>query len=213
MKNLIIKEFRLAVHPTMWLFLLFSFMLLIPSYPYYVGFLYGCLAIFFTFQNGRESRDIFYTALLPIRKRDAVTARFASVMLFELAQILVSVPIALLSRRINPAGNAAGIEANVAFYGLVFLMFGGYHLAFFPAFYRDAHSLTRSMLGGFSFVILYILVAESLAQYIPGPISDYLDRGSAAAQLPVLIAGILLWLGASAWAWSISCRRFERVDL
>ena len=34
MLNLLRKELRLAVHPTSWLFLGLSLMLLIPSYPY-----------------------------------------------------------------------------------------------------------------------------------------------------------------------------------
>lgn len=38
MKNLVYKEFRLAAHPTNYIFLSFAFMLLIPNYPYLVSF-------------------------------------------------------------------------------------------------------------------------------------------------------------------------------
>ena len=36
MKKLLIKDFRLAMHPTVFLFWLLSSMLIIPNYPYYV---------------------------------------------------------------------------------------------------------------------------------------------------------------------------------
>ncbi len=218
MKNLLYKELKLAVHPTLYLFLLLSAMLLIPQYPYYVVFLYTCLAIFFTFLTGRESRDVFYTTLLPVRKRDVVRARTFSVALFELAQGLLAIPFAVLSVRINPLpdGNGAGIEANAAFFGLAFLMMGGFNLIFLPGFYRTGDRITRPLLGGGVFLFVYIFVAEALAQYIPSPVSDYLDSSDPAMfvpQLPVLLGGLALWAGLTALACRLSERRFERVDL
>ena len=38
MKNLLYKEFRLAIHPTVYIFFLLTALLLVPSYPYYVSF-------------------------------------------------------------------------------------------------------------------------------------------------------------------------------
>ena len=60
MKQLLYKEWRLAMHPTALLFLGLSLMLLIPNYPYYVTFFYTTLGIFFICVNGRENRDITY---------------------------------------------------------------------------------------------------------------------------------------------------------
>ena len=62
MLNLLRKELRLAVHPTSWIFLGLSLMLLIPSYPYYVAFFYTGLGIFFTCLSARENQDISYIA-------------------------------------------------------------------------------------------------------------------------------------------------------
>ncbi|MDD4596245.1 MAG: hypothetical protein PHQ30_06030, partial [Candidatus Izemoplasmatales bacterium] len=70
MKNLLYKEFKLATHPTTYLFLSLGLMLLIPSYPGYVSFFYVSLSIFFIFLSGRENRDVFFTVSLPIRKTD-----------------------------------------------------------------------------------------------------------------------------------------------
>lgn len=55
-----------------------------------------------------------------MRKGDVVRARVLTVALLELANILIAIPFAVISAKINPAGgNNAGIEPNVAFFGLV----------------------------------------------------------------------------------------------
>lgn len=75
MKNLLYKEFRLAIHPSVYVFFLLSALLLVPSYPYYVSFFYLTLGVFLTFKTNRAENDIFYSALLPVRKGDVVRAR------------------------------------------------------------------------------------------------------------------------------------------
>ena len=92
MKELLFKEFKLAMHPTSYLFLAVGALLLIPAYIYYVAFIYTCLSIFFLFLIARENKDILFTVSLPVRKRDAVKARCLMVAIIELAQTLLAVP-------------------------------------------------------------------------------------------------------------------------
>jgi len=47
MKNMLYKEFKLALHPTSIIFLSLSAMVLIPNYPYYVTFFYVMLGVYF----------------------------------------------------------------------------------------------------------------------------------------------------------------------
>ena len=99
MLKLLQKELRLCMHPTAPIFLLLSAMLLIPNYPYYVAFFYTGLAVFFTCLTGREQHDVAYTLSLPVRKRDAVRARFLFTVLLQLAQLLLAVPFLVLRAR------------------------------------------------------------------------------------------------------------------
>ena len=115
MKNLMRKELVLAMHPASVLFLLLSAMLLIPNYPYYVICFYTCLGTFFICLTGRENRDIEFTALLPVRKTDLVRARVFTVMLMQLAQLVIAVPFAVFSSRVS-AENLVGMDANTAFF-------------------------------------------------------------------------------------------------
>ena len=215
MKNLLYKELRLGIHPTMCIFLAMPLLMLAPNYPYYVVFMYTCLAIYFTFLIGREQNDIFYTAALPIKKTDVVKGRFATVVLFELLSVLISVPLAVISVKINPnGGNAAGIEPNLAFYGLTLIMLGGFNIIFIPEFYRTARKLFRPTLFSAIFIFAYIAAAETAAQYYPSPVSEFLDRsGIFPEHLPILAAGIIIYAVLTFLAYKISAKRFERVDL
>ena len=216
MKHLLYKELRLAKHPTMFLFLLFSAMLLIPSYPYYVAFIYTCLSVFFVFLQGRENNDLSFTALLPVRKRDIVRARCLLVVLMQLAQVLVSLPCAIVGARINPlGGNAAGIEANAAFFGLVLVMYALFNLLFLPAFYRTGYRVGRAFLFAGASVLVYIVAAELLVQCVPALKAslDTFDPATRETRLFVLLLGAGLYAAGSLLACRLSERRFARVYL
>ena len=75
MSNLLYKEWHLAVHSVVYLFLLIGALLLVPAYPYGMIFFFGCLGLYFTSQFARENSDAFYTATLPIKKRHVVKSK------------------------------------------------------------------------------------------------------------------------------------------
>ena len=51
------KEMRLVAHPTSIVFAFLGCLVLVPSYPYSVIFMFGCLAPYITFLNARETND------------------------------------------------------------------------------------------------------------------------------------------------------------
>lgn len=215
LKNLLIKEFALAAHPSMYLFLILDFMLLIPSYPYYVAFIYTCLAIFLVTLTGRENKDIFYTISLPIRKRDAVKARCLMISVIELAQIIVAVPIAFLGVHINPKGNMAGIESNVAFFGFVFIMYALFNGIFIPMFYKTAYKAGIAFAVSGTAVLLYDIVMEVAVQLIT-PLKVNLDTtrpDMMVKQIPILIAGIVIYGLAMVLTYKKAAGNFEKVDI
>ena len=215
MKDLLYKEFKLAIHPTCYIFLLMAFMLLIPNYPYYVAFFYQTLGIFFIFIWGQVNNDVYFTTLLPIPKRDAVKARFGVIVIIELAQIVVSIPFAILRNSLNPTENQAGMEANIALFGLIFLMYAIYNMVFLPMFYNTAFK------GGVPYVFacgamaIFVVIAEASIQLIPAlkTTLDTLDPSYLPQQLAVLLFGILVFSLVTALAYLKSAARFEKIDL
>ena len=115
MKNLMRKELLLAMHPASVLFLLLSAMLLIPNYPYYVICFYTCLGTFFHLPDGAgEPGHRVHGAAARAQDRSRAGARF-TVMLMQLAQLVIAVPFAVFSSRVS-AENLVGMDANTAFF-------------------------------------------------------------------------------------------------
>ena len=115
MAKLLKKEFRLFTHPTSWMFLAFGAMVLIPGYPMYVPLFWVTLGLFYACLSARENNDLYYTLLLPVRKRDAVRARGLYFALMELLQLLVCAFFAVLRTALKIGPNSAGMDANLAF--------------------------------------------------------------------------------------------------
>lgn len=217
MKALLFKEIKLALHPTSYLFMAIGAMLMIPSYPYYVAFVYTCLSIFFIFLSARENKDIFYTASLPVRKSDVVKSRVFTVAIIELLQLAIGIPFAIIGIHINPnaAGNTAGIEANMAFFGLVLIMYALFNAIYLPNFYKTAVKVGIPLVFASIAVTIYVVAAELAVQMIPFLKThlDTTDPAMAIFQFPILIAGMLIF-ALSLWlTYRKSAANFEKVDL
>ena len=216
MKNLLIKEFRLASHPMMFVFLSFAAMLLIPSYPYHIAFFYMTLGIFMAFIQGRENNDVLYTAALPVRKRDAVKARCAMIAVVEIAQLIIAVPFAVISAKINPnGGNLAGMDANIALFGSVLIMFAIFNWVFITYFYKTAYKAGTAFIFSCIAMAVYIIVAEGLVMAVPSihAVMDGTQKASLIKQIPVLATGIIIYAVGLALTYLKSASEFEKVDL
>lgn len=209
MKNLLYKELKLVVMPVNYIFLLFGAMFLIPKYPYMVAYFYTTLAIFFIFLNARENNDAMFSSLLPIRKSDIVLARCLTVAFWEILQIVISIPFALVSNRIN---DNFFLSSNVAFFGISLGMFALFNAIYIPSYYKTGYKIGFFVPCIATFA--YMIVFESLAHF--PVIGDYLCSVTAEgqlAQLPVLAAGIIVFFGGMVLTCRVSSRRFERVNL
>ena len=215
MKTLLQKELRLALHPTAPLFLALSAMLLIPNYPYYVVFFYTSLAVFFICLTGRENQDVFYSVLLPIGKADVVKARFATVILLELLQVLLAVPFAVLRQTVIAAPNEAGMDANIALFGIAFLLLGLFNLVFFGLYYKEVQKVGKSFAISCVVTFAGICLAETLTFVLPF-FRDQLDTRDPLylpQKLLVLAVGIVLFCLLTGLAYRRAKRDFQAQDL
>ncbi|MDO5143305.1 MAG: ABC-2 transporter permease [bacterium] len=240
MKQLLIKEFRLALHPMNVLFLLMSAMLMIPNYPYYITFFYTTLGIFFMCLFGRENKDIDYTLLLPVGRRQLVRARMITTVIIELIQVALCIPFAVWSRMeyIRQAAETAGIDRlaavftdgemnltmmkmyylgvpNVAFFGFSFVMLGIFNAVFFILYYRNPSRV------GVTFVWASVAEAVFVALTLFGMMKNFgffsllrsVDPEQLTAKLIVLAIGVTCFAALTVISCRVSEREFEKIDL
>lgn len=171
MKNLLVKELRLSASPLSFLFLLFSLMVLIPSYPILISAFFICFGIFHTFQNSRENEDTLFSALLPIRKADAVRARFLFVCLIQIIAFVLMLALTLvrmyLLSSIVPYSINTLMNPNPVFLSWVLLIFALFNGLFVTGFYRTAYKFGRPFVFFCIAAFLTVCMGEAL-HFIPG---------------------------------------------
>lgn len=215
MKHLVYKEFKLAAHPTNYIFLSFAFMLLIPNYPYLVSFFYTTLGIFFMCLSSRENHDLEYGLNLPVRKRDLVSARFIAVGIFELLTIVATIPFAVLRCGVlNVGANQAGSMPSYAFYGCAFLYFGIFNILFFTNYFKRPEKIGKSFAIS-SVVGFLIVVLDVVLSHVPVVKDVFVttDATHVVAKTIILIFGVVAGVALTAIAHKISVNYFENYDL
>jgi ABC-2 type transport system permease protein len=215
MKNLLYKEIKLALNPSVYFFLCFGALLLIPSWPFFIAFMYLFIAVMNTLMEGKANLDILFTVSLPVRKIDVVRARVYAVAAFEFLQIAAAAPFAVLNKVIHPHGNTAGMNPNIAFFGFVFIMYAVFNAILFPMFYRKAYKPGVPVLISTLAALLFVGAVETLVHVIPVLAAHLNPIGAAQvlSQLAVLAAGILVFLLGARIAFVMASRNFEKVDL
>lgn len=215
MKNLLKKEFSLCMHPTVLIFLSFSFMFIIPNYPYYVIFFYNGLALFFTCLSGRENNDIEYSLNLPIAKKDIIKARLMFASLVQIAQVIISVPFIMIRQAMPLPGNQVGMDANIALIGLSLIMMGLFNLVFFGSYYKNVRNVGKPFAIGSTVVFVYIIIAETCCHIIPF-LKNYLDTKDTeyvGYKILVLLISIALYILLTFITYKKSVTSFEKYDI
>lgn len=214
MKTLLYKQLRLVCHPMTPVFCLFGGMILIPNYPYSVTFFYVTLGLFFTFLNMREQKDIYYSAILPIRKRDTVKAALLFAVLVEVLSVVITALFCVLSAQLQPdKDNAVGMDGNLMLLGAGFLIYGVFNLVFFTALYRSGYKVGVAYVKANLAMWPTMLAAEAVVHF-PG--LAWLNRVDAQAelrQLPIFLGGVVLFVALTLAAYRRSAALYEKVDL
>ena len=226
MKALIYKELKLAMHPICYVFIvLFPFMILIPSYPLGIGFIYvlTCYPILFLGANkGQQSNDLLYSTLLPVRKKDIVMARILTVIFMQIAFILVMTALYPVARIINNAiAQSAekpseymipglGLDSYVLLVAIALIGYAIADIIFFPIYYKHGKSIVMSTLFTILGFVVYIGIFTIGLPFIPG--LDILNNLHLGIQFAILGVAILISFGLHVVVYKVSSKQLEMVD-
>ena len=226
MKALIYKELKLAMHPICYIFIvLFPFMILIPSYPLGIGFIYvlTCYPILFLGANkGQQSNDLLYSTLLPVRKKDIVLARIMTVILMQSAFIFIMSALYPLARFINASIAQSvdnpnefvvpglGFDSYVLLLAIAIIGYAIADLIFFPIYYKKGKSIVMSTLFTILGFVVYIGVFTIGLPFVPG--LEFLNNLYICIQFGVLAGALLISFALHLVVYKVSSKRLEKVD-
>lgn len=227
MKPLLYKEFKLAMHPICYIFIFaFPFMILIPSYPLAVGFIYvlSCYPILFLGANkGQQSNDLLFSTLLPVRKKDIVLARIFTVIIIQLVFILMMSALSPLAYFIqNRIAASDGDVSNVGIplsgfvsvVAIAIIAFAIADLIFFPIYYKNGKSIVMSTLFTIIGFIIFMFTLTLAIPFVPG-CEGYVYALSGVPigiQFIYLAAALVISFVIHIFVYKISAKRLENVD-
>ena len=215
---------KLAMHPICYVFIVaFPFMILIPSYPLAIGFIYvlSCYPILFLGANkGQQSNDLLYSVLLPIRKKDIVKARIFTVLIMQVAFIAIMsilVPVALAIGTGTKA-EIPGLDLN-GYVSVVSIAIIGYALAdliYFSIYYKSGKSIVASTLLTILGFVVYLGIFTIAIPYIPGFGESYkhlLNDSGVGIQFVFLGAALVITTLLHLVVYKVASRNLENLDL
>lgn len=221
MKNLLFKEIKLCIPTQTWIFVALSMMICIPSWPVMTSYVYVIAGFMPLFPIAIANRDLLYTSILPVKKKDVVKGKVLLMCFLELISVVWSVPFALLklyTMSVTPPDQLyPELGVNPALFGFILLMFGMFNLIYVPWYYKKpgTKNAAAQLVSMFSCMI-YMGIITVIFIAVPG-LADFInnlaDVTSLCVNLGILAAGIIAFFGFSALANYLGGKAFQKVDL
>ena len=217
MKNLLLKEFKLATLPLTYLFLLFALMTFIPGYPILCGAFFVCLGIFQSYQRNREDNDILYSVLLPVSKKEVVIAKYITVVVLQITTFTICAVCAVVRMTfLSDVGiytTNALMGANLVFLAFVLLIFATFNVIFVGGFFKTAYGIGKPFVTFIVVNFLIIGLAETL-HHLPGlDWLNALDFSRFGEHFLILVVAVIVYVLFTVVSCRVSQERFERIDL
>ena len=213
MKALMNKEFKLVANPLFFLVPLLSALILIPQWVFFVALLYFCFMgapnLFILAKNYKE---VYFSATQPVSRREIVRARMYTLITLEVLQLLVAA-ICVAVRLIWWRQANFFLDANLAFLGLSFVMFGLFNVIMMPMFYKTAYKIAIPVIVATVAATLFAGAVEVGVILVPF-LSAFFDGIRTTWQhIVTLLGGIAIFTVLNIAAYRMSAKRFEKLDL
>ena len=216
MKKLLYKEMKLSANPLSYWFIAFSAMTMIPSYPILVGSFFICLGIFHTYQQIREYDDVTYTVMLPVKKRDIVTAKYLFVLFIELTAFILCTLLTIIRMKILgtavPYATNQLMNANMAYLGYTMIVFAVFNSIFLAGFFKTTYKIGKPFFI-FCVVSFIIIIMGEILHHIPDLESLNNPSNLSMPQVVIFAIGVVVFMLCTWLSYQKAVKDFEGIDL
>ena len=212
MNNLLYKEFKLTISPFFFFLpVILGALMLIPQWLFFLVPLYFCfITVPNLFAGYKAQNDLSFSVMMPVSKSEIVKAKMLSIMTLELVHIIFTAIFAVLNKVIYNI-ESFFFNPNAAFIGLVFVMFGIFNLVLFPMFYKTGYKYGAAVVVSTVSAFLFAAAMELLVLFNHDAAIFF--EADVNRQLSILGLGLIMFLVMSYIAYSISLKRFMKVDV
>lgn len=215
MIKLLNKEFKLSAFPISFIMIAFAVMAFIPQYPIVIGAFFICLGIFQSIQATKENGDIFYSAMLPVRKADVVVSKYAFVIFIQFVGLILTTIFTIVRmmalKDVEVYINNSLMNANLAYLGFFMMVFAVFNTVFVGGFFKTAYKVGMPFVGFAIGAFIVVMISEVL-HYIPG-LEGLNSTGYEPIQIIPFAVGFISWLVLTMVGMTTSIKKFEKLDL
>lgn len=212
MIKLMKKELLINLHPIYIIIpLLAGLLMFIPQWIYTVAFLYYFwISIPNLFGSYNQQRDLIFTQMLPVRRKDIVTSRIGVSLCLQSLHLILGVIFGILHNVVYGSFNFS-LDITPSFFGIVLLIFAGFNLLFFPMYFKTGYRYGKGLLYGSIYTMVIALGADLLNAFVPS-INAILESPSLILwQWLILFVGLMIYVVASLLAISQSVKHFNEL--
>ncbi|HOO32930.1 MAG TPA: ABC-2 transporter permease [Thermotogota bacterium] len=215
MRELLYKEFKMAIHPAFYLIFLTALLLLIPNWVFTIAMSYLLWVVVPNlFAAIAANNDTFFSVLMPVKKSDVVTAKILTVVVLEILNVIIAIPFAVANSMLYRGGMGM-LEPNPAFFGIVLIVYTLYNIVFIPGFYKTGYKMAAPILMAIIISLLFAMFIQVLPFISPqfNTLFNLRTQESLMWQIGMLIAGIVVFVLGNILTIKLSVKRFEKLDL
>ncbi|UKS27959.1 ABC-2 transporter permease [Paenibacillus sp. HWE-109] len=217
MYNLVMKDFKLGVHPSILIMpFLMGALMLVPGWLYFIVLLYFCwITIPNMFAVFKSQNDLTFTTMLPVTKQDIVKARVSVIVILELLYLVVAMIYGMINIRIFPHTIYYFFAPHMGFWGLCFVMFAIFNMIFFPMYYKTAYKTGGAISASVGAAMLFAGIAQwvGIQSSFVSDIFNGTGADNTAIQITILIAGIVIFLAFTLIGYRMAVKRFLKVEI
>ena len=161
MRNLVYKELKLSIN---WFFyilpVLLACLMFIPQWIYSFVFMYFFWITISQICAGYISKeDNSFNAMLPVTKRDIVKSKIAAILIVEGIHLGTGIIFGIIHNQLYGMFNFF-TDINIAFFGMMFLMYAIFNLVFMPMYFKTAYFFGKPVIWGVVVTLVYAFLLE-----------------------------------------------------
>ena len=219
MKNLLYKEVVLCTNVQVILFAVFALLILIPSWPPAVAFIYPLSGLMTLFPRGLANKDIEYTSLLPVKKTDIVKGKLLYLCLIEIVVIVLAtiggiIRFFLFKEPDNSdeLNYFMAVRPTISLLGFAFLSFGIMNALLVGLYYRNPYKrLAGPNLISLIICMIVMVIGSVIIAFVPA-LREFNIVGII-VQTSILLVGAISFVVFSFVGYKIGAKAFVNVDL
>ena len=219
MKNLLYKEVVLCTNVQVILFAVFALLILIPSWPPAVAFIYPLSGLMTLFPRGLANKDIEYTSLLPVKKTDIVKGKLLYLCLIEIVVIVLAtiggiIRFFLFKEPDTPdeLNYFMAVRPTISLLGFAFLSFGIMNALLVGLYYRNPYKrLAGPNLISLIICMIVMVIGSVIIAFVPA-LREFNIVGII-VQTSILLVGAISFVVFSFVGYKIGAKAFVNVDL